>query len=445
MIKKLKTKFILLTSAAVLVLLILLVAGMNILNYLSVARDADEILSDLSLVVEHFSQDHSEDNKKAEAKETEVDENGKEEIKKKPIRDNEKKNSPARTDHVLKNSKGEDMPRFIWDQRYFSVVVNDDEIIDITFKNTFSITVEEAKEYVLREEITEKNIFVGRYRRLCEKQGDSTRIIFLDCAKELRAFKDFLIASIVMASLGFLVVFAVIFMVSGKITQNMAQNIQRQKQFITNAGHELKTPLTVIKTNLDLLEIEAPDDESVQDIRFQINRLEELTKDLVALTRIEENDKLPMSEFPFSDLVLETATAFKSLAISQEKNFSCNIEPNITFNGNTTALKHLLDIILDNSIKYCNEKGHITLTLEKKNKQIILCACNTTDMLLEEDEIKFIFDRFYRADSSRSSEIKGYGIGLSLAQGIVDSHKGKISASVNKENCFILTITFPTN
>ena len=256
-----------------------------------------------------------------------------------------------------------------------------------------------------------------------------------------RILRDYALKSF----LGFVAVFIVVFHLAGRYTRPLQQTYNKQKQFITDAGHELKTPLSIINANLDLLEEEFTDNESLQDIRIQADRLTELTNDLVCLARIEESgDSLQKILFPVSELAEDTTLSFKALAEQQNKSFTYTIEPLISMNGNSKAIDRLLNIILDNAMKYSPENGKIELKLIKKGKQILLTVYNTTKNPVNSEDIKHIFDRFYRGDSSRNSDITGHGIGLSSAKAIVEAHNGKIKAEAKSKNSFIITVQLPT-
>ncbi len=407
MIQRLKIKFILLSMTALLVLLTVIVAGMNIINYNSVIEEADTILSVLSQNRGMFPDFE-------------------------PI-------ISDRPNDILPPHLSPETP---YESRYFSVSYNEmGDIVNVDVSKISAIDQEEAVTFAARAD--EPTGFVEEYRYIVGEDIVGTRITFLDCGRKLQAFNKFLVSSIIMSVIGYAAVFVVIFILSGKIIKPIAESYEKQKRFITDAGHEIKTPLTIINANADILEMEFDEpNESLTDIKEQTKRLKTLTEDLVMLSRMEEADgQMPKIEFPISEVVAETAGSFKNLAVGKE--FICNIEPMLTLNGNDKSIRQLVSILLDNALKYSNDGGTVALNLTKQNRSVMLSVHNTVNDEINPEQLKYVFDRFYRTDSSRNSETGGYGIGLSIAKAIVTSHDGKIKATSNNGKTFVITATFP--
>lgn len=408
MIRKLKTKFIILSMTALFVLLAVIVAGMNIINYNSIIEEADSILSFLS------------QNKGA------FPEMGGKHIKKLP---------PNLS------------PETPYESRYFSVFYNEmNTVVNVDVSKITSVDKSTAVKYANDILCAKTNHgFTDEYRYTVNQDYNGTRITFLDCGRKLGSFHNFLISSIAMSMSGYTVVFFIIFIISGKIIKPIAESYEKQKRFITDASHEIKTPLTIISANADLLEMElGEDNESLADIKEQTKQLRSLTEDLVLLTRMEEaENNMPKIDFPISEVVLETANTFRALAISQKKNFICNIEPMLTLNGNDKAIRRLVSILLDNALKYSPSESTVEISLEKKNRTIFLSVFNTTETEVNSEKLQYVFDRFYRIEESRNSETGGHGIGLSVAKAIVTAHNGKISASTKDGKTFLITAIFP--
>jgi len=407
MIRNLKRKFILLTMTSLLVLLSVIVVGMNLINYRAVVAEADEILSLLA------------------------------------------KNKGAFPDRIPdRNGKfffGMS-PETPYENRFFSVVMHPDGgIVHVDTGRIASVDTETAISYASSIQTSgERNGFIENYRFVRNDDRDLTQIIFLDCGRRLDAYWSFLYASILMASAGFIVVFSVVAILSGKIIRPIAESYEKQKRFITDAGHELKTPLTVINANVDLLEMEIEENESLSDIRQQTQKLRSLTDDLITLAKMEESENtIPMIDFPLSDIVTETVHSYEKMAENQNKKFSYDVEPMLTLKGNDKSMARLLNILLDNAFKYSPCNGVIRLELSKQSKTMILTVYNTTEAAIEQEQLEHVFDRFYRMDSSRNSETGGYGIGLSIAKAIVDTHGGKIQARTEEVSSFRITATFP--
>ena len=243
---------------------------------------------------------------------------------------------------------------------------------------------------------------------------------------------------------GLAVMFMVIVFFAGKIVRPIAESYEKQKQFITDAGHEIKTPLTIINANVDLLEDDPEDADCLQDIRQQAQRLTALTNDLVYLARMEETDRPPeMTDIAVSEIISETAAAFRAPALMQEKEFICKIKSGLFMTGNDKAIRQLVNITLDNALKYSPEGGKIEIRFEQVRRTLQLSVCNTTEAAVNSEELEHVFDRFYRMDKSRNSATGGHGIGLSIAKAIVEAHKGSIRAWSQDGCSFNITCVFP--
>ena len=230
---------------------------------------------------------------------------------------------------------------------------------------------------------------------------------------------------------------------SGKIVKPFLEAYQKQKQFITNAGHELKTPLTIIDADLEILQMDFGENEWIEDIKGQSKRLADLTNQLILLSRMEEGEmQFQMIEFPFSDRVEETVLSFQNVAKTKNQSFHTQIEPMLSLIGDEKSLGQLVTILLENAVKYTPEHGHISVTLEKQKNTLCLQVYNTVDFIAKE-KLAHLFDRFYRTDESRNSQTGGYGLGLSIAQAIVKAHNGKISASTKDEKSLLITVSLP--
>lgn len=283
---------------------------------------------------------------------------------------------------------------------------------------------------------------IDSYRYIVYTSGADTRIIFLDCEHELRFFRRFLFTGIGVSALGLLAVLLLVVFFSGKIVKPFSLNYEKQKQFITDGGHELKTPLTIIDADAEVLKMDIGENEWLKDIQSQTKRLAQLTNNLIQLARMDETPETEKIEFPLSDLVEETVEAFQGVARTHDKILTSHIQPMVSMYGNQNSIRQLVTILLDNAIKYSDENGKIDVTLDKQKKYIRLVVFNTAQSVPKESLTR-LFDRFYRADPSRNSSTGGYGLGLSIASAIVAAHKGKIIASTRDEKSLSLEVTFP--
>lgn len=343
------------------------------------------------------------------------------------------------------NEKVAFSPELPYESRYFSVDLSEDGTVQSSDTGQiaavdFSMAVRYAKS-ILKSGKTQG--FVGNYRYLVSDDADKVQIVFLDCGRTLSGFWRFLVISVWVAAFGLVAVFILIFLFSKRIIRPMSENYEKQKRFITDAGHEIKTPLTIIDADADVLEMELGENEWLADIRNQTRRMTALTNDLIYLSRMEEaKNGMPMIDFPLSDVTEEVADSFVMMAKAQNKKFTSSIEPYLTLHGDEKSIRQLISVLLDNALRYADPEGVISLELEKKGRNIRLSVYNTTAHISQEDTAH-LFERFYRSDKSRNSDTGGYGIGLSIASAVVTAHKGKITAATKDERSLLITAVFP--
>lgn len=337
-------------------------------------------------------------------------------------------------------------PETPYESRFFSVTVDGTGQPVLTdTENIAAIDRERAEEYAGSALATGKDTgFLGDYRYLISRQEGTERIIFLDCGRSLEGFRTTLLASFGMGAVGLLGVFALLLLVSGRVVKPLVEAEQKQCRFITDAGHEIKTPLTIIGADADLLELEWGENEWLADIRRQTQRLTDLTKDLIYLSRMDEaRPGVQFVEFPLSDVVEETAQSFLSVAAQQGKTLTLTIRPMVSLVGSEKELRQLTSILLDNALKYSPPGAQVVLTLEQEGKSIRLSVANPLEQPMTRETLSRLFDRFYRVDASRNSATGGYGLGLAIASGIVAAHRGKIRAHCPQERTLVMTAVFP--
>ena len=408
MIKKLQRKFILLSMSAFLLVLTVIITGINIVNYNAVVQEADILLS---IMVENKGSFPME---------------------------------PDKFGTMLPPGMSPEIP---YESRYFSVIANTEtkQILFVETSQIISVNQQAAVDYAQRA-LNKNNAtgFVESFRYQIQNENNMVRITFLDCGRKLDAFYSFLIASIAISLFGYLVVFALIAFFSNRIIRPISESYEKQKRFITDASHEIKTPLTIISADTDVLEMEIGENEWLGDIKKQITQLTALTNDLVFLSRMEESENtLPMIDFPFSEVITETVFSFQALAQKQEKELRAYIPPMLTLRGDEKSIRQLISILLENAIKYSPIKEQIFISVDETNNHINISVTNTTHQNIEKEQLKLLFDRFYRIDASRNSKTGGHGVGLSVAKAIVEAHHGKISATAPKENTLQIIIKLP--
>ena len=268
----------------------------------------------------------------------------------------------------------------------------------------------------------------GEYRYLVSMEDTGITILFLNVSNDLHFMRSLLFISLCTGFISLAAVFVLILILSGYAIRPYTRNIERQKRFITDAGHELKTPLTSIATSADIAAMEHEGDEWIAHIQKQTVRLTRLVGDLVALSRLDEEVPFPeKAAFSLSDAAWETAEPFAALAKAKEKRYRQNIEEGLSFHGDRNAVQQMLSILLDNAVRYSDEKGEIHLDIYRRMGRNCIEVYNTCTLpeTLDPDRL---FDRFYRADESRSDNTGGTGIGLSMAQAIAEAHGGRIEA-----------------
>lgn len=331
-----------------------------------------------------------------------------------------------------------------FETRYFIVEVNEDgSIREIDTSHIAAVSSGDAVEYADKIMSDNKNSgYEGIYKYAVVDQSYGHMLVFMDCRSKLQTATIFLLTSCGVALATLLLMFILVSVLSKKAINPIIESMEKQKQFITDAGHEIKTPLTIISANADVLELTAGENEWITSIRNQIARLDKLVKNLLTLSRMDEgNIKLVFTDFDLSDTVFEAAGPFETIAETQNKKFQMDIQPGLKLHGDEGNIHQLVSTLVDNAMKYSNENATIKISLSAVKKGVKIEVFNTTDEI-DKENLDKLFDRFYRADSSRSRATGGYGIGLSIAKSIVQAHHGKISVKSEdgKSICFTVLI-----
>ncbi len=268
--------------------------------------------------------------------------------------------------------------------------------------------------------------WVGDYRYKIYATDNGTAIVFVSGISVKENNQSFMLGTLSVFALCSLVIIILIIVISKKAVEPSAESYEKQKQFITNANHELKTPLTLIRTNLDILESDVGENEWISDIRDETLLMSELVNRMVLLARMDENGtNLEMKDFNISDAVADTVSAFESAVANNGKNLSTNICENAEYNGDEASIRQVVSILMDNALKYCDAGGEIAVSLTCDRRPVLVVE-NSYEAV-KNLELDRLFDRFYRADKARTYGT-GFGIGLSMAKAIVEKHKGSIIA-----------------
>lgn len=415
MIRKLRIKLILASMLSLLLVLTVILGAVGILNYRKILTDADSILAILQENDGNF-----------------------------PMSGHTKNDSffleePPRVDRRFS-------PELPYESRYFSVFLSaDGGVISVNTGKIAAIDTTTAIDYAhLVVQGRSPQGFVQDYRYTVYPVDGETHVVFLDYGREMSSFRTFIFTGIGVSLIGLLAVMLLLIILSGRIVKPFSENYEKQKRFITDAGHELKTPLTIIDADAEVLKMDIGENEWLSDIQVQTKRLAQLTNSLIQLSRMEEQPQVEKIEFPVSDMVEETVETFQALAKTQNKSLSSQIQPMLSMSGDEKAVRQLITILLDNAVKYSDDGGRIEVTLEKQKNMIQLSVFNTAQYVSRENLPNY-FDRFYRADQSRNSKTGGYGLGLSIASAIVAAHRGKIGATTQDEKSLLIHVTFPIN
>ncbi len=279
-----------------------------------------------------------------------------------------------------------------------------------------------------------------RYFRL---EGALTvRIAFMDSTFEQATLRSLVRVCLLIGAAALLVLFGLSWLLSGFVTRPVARTWQNQQQFLSDASHELKTPLTVILSSADLLKTSAQPEQRqyVDNISVESRRMKALVENMLTLSRTESGRAAPFAPLDLSDLVTDAALRFEPVAFEAGHPLQYDIQNGASLSGDRQQLDQLLDILLDNAVKYAAKGAPIRLTLDISGKNAVLAVENPGDPI-PPDKLPHIFDRFYRVDDARTGA-GGFGLGLAIAQQIVRRHKGTITAA-SDARATRFTVTLP--
>ncbi|MBO4289083.1 MAG: HAMP domain-containing histidine kinase [Lachnospiraceae bacterium] len=412
MINKLKRKFLIIGTVSMFILMAVLVLIMNIVNYREVTSDADSVLDVLTQPNMPIFNEGAPPEK------------------------------PEEITGFMPPGMSLEVP---YESRFFDARVSEDgDILQYDLSRIVSVDNESAQKYIRAAlESSHDRGFIDSFRYLKTADEKGTRILFLDCGRKLDSYRSFLWTSVIVGLIGCLAVFVAFIFAAGKVVAPIAESYEKQKRFISDAGHEIKTPLTIINANVDLLECDG-EKEELTDIRTQTKRLTELTNNLVMLSKMEEAEHaFQKIEFPLSDLVSETVGSFRAPAASRGLDLEVSITPGITMNGSPDMIRQLVSVLLDNAVKYSPDGEKITAELSAQRKTVTFSVENASSEKLSGEDLDRVFDRFYRTDKSRNSETGGHGIGLSIAKAVTEAHGGSISAASKTGYDFCVTVCLP--
>ncbi len=406
MTKNLKRRFIIFTMTAVTCLLVFIVLAINGLNWMMLERQSDAVLETLVAADGAFQK--------------------------------------MEFDRPPQFSPPLDMDRMRASRFFIVRSDNDGNIEDVNIDQISAIDEDTAKSYalkVLKEEKTSGQ--VDRYKFAIKQLGPNRLLFFMDISEQSENFRMVLFVSTAIALLCWMILLGIVIWLSGKVIRPVLVGMEKQKQFITNAGHEMKTPLAIIQSNNDTMALIHGENKYNAHIRNQTKRLNVLMSNLLTLAKLDEEIPLSTETVNISDVAKELIPVYEEEAQARNLQLVAQIEPDIVIRTHKDSFHQMLTILLDNALKYTPDSGWIRLSLTKDGRQIRLTEENTCDTSLEPDPER-MFERFYRGDAARTQrkESSGYGIGLSAARAICENFGGTLAAEYSAPDSIRFTARF---
>lgn len=425
MIKKLQRKFVLIVALTLLFVLGAVAAAINIVNSCQLTKNEDELFEMICQNNGTFPDFFRDDKRGGDMSGEPV-----------PIAKPSEKRSGFGDRHTINEETK-------YQTRFFVVYYNSDgEIKNIDTGQIASVDSDEAAELARQAKNSGKEkgtIDIFRYIRSDSDSGEM--YIFLDCRQDMATKQRFLLISIGISAASWVIVMVIVVLLSGRVVKPVIAAHEKQKQFITDASHEIKTPLAIISANTEVIEMTSEPSEWTESTKNQIKRLDGLVKDLMRLAKMDESEvRTEFIRFDLSEIVAKTAAEFEAPARTHGEEFELDIDEGLEITGDKTLIAQTVGIFADNAVKYCDEGGKITVSLKPYHKGVKLAVINDCKNPPEGD-LSRLFDRFYRADEARERKGSGgYGIGLSIAKATADAHKAKISCTAgNGRISFALT------
>lgn len=403
MIRKLRSKFIRIAMLSVGLVLMLLITAVNVANGLYVHAEVEHQLDSL--------------------------------LEGKVAGSKEEKQSKG------KESGRKNNPEAPFQMRYFVFRFDDQgNVLRTNLEHIASVSEDTLTPYLQIAREKDAGYYDGFRFRVTQTPGGFHVAVFLNCEKEFDSVRSVLTLSLCMGAGCMGLVYLLIVAFSRKAIDPIVKNAEKQKQFITDASHELKTPLTVMTTSLKVLEMDVGKQKWIDKTQAQVEHMRALVEEMVALARLdEENPPVSFGRFCVSEALEDTCESFRQAIAEGGRQLCLEIPADLEFCGDAMLVCRLVSILLDNSVKYTPTGGTVSLTLEKTKKGIRIRQENTCESIAQE-ELGKLFDRFYRLDKARAKSTGGFGIGLSIAQSIAQLHGGSIEASLPEENRIRFTV-----
>ena len=431
MTKTLQKKFIGTAMIAITVLIVLLLGTINVLNAVRVSQENDELLD---MLVRNREMRENRFLSDAETTPPELHSMGDA-----TLPEGDEFGRPGRGGLFNPDFKEDD----IMAARYFTVRVSSSgKVLSANVSNISSVEEDAAAEYagkVLEKGKEEGRLSHFKYRITDARNGEKD-IVFVDVSRNLRSILAVLLISVGIGIAAELLMLLLVILLSKKAIRPIAENIERQKQFVTDAGHEIKTPLAIIQANTDAMELHNGETKWSKNIRTQTKRLSGLMKDMLMLARTDEGTlQVTMAECEVGKLVAETVHAFKEPAKLKGIAIEKDIDETLSMVASKDQIIQLVSLLMDNAVKYSHENETINVKLSASGKGVKLKVSNVCDDM-DEETVNKLFDRFYRGDAARTQKGGGYGIGLSVARAICEGHKGSIKATYSAPRITITAV-----
>ena len=442
--------------SALLVILVVLIAAINIMNHVQSVAATDAVLNELASQGGSFSAFRFDGERPVPP-------------------DRQRGGRPLMpqtgSPGIIPDRRGNDLIRYSremerpFNTRYFSVFyrLNETEntgedaaeesadgysVSGVDISHIAALTEEDAVTYgntVVQRSQGNGRGTIGAYRYLIhpvspdtQNEQASLQVIFVDYSENLYAARQLFLTSVVIGVFALLAMLVLVWLFSGRAVSPVAESVEKQKRFITDAGHELKTPLAVIRADIDVLELESGENEWTRSVKGQVARMAGLVADLLTISRMEEEGiKTVFAPQDLSAIVSSCRDTFLPVAEDKKLAVEADITEEIKVNGDGDALSRLVTLLADNAVKYCAREGTVRIRLLREGKKAVFEIANPCETMPEGD-LDRLFERFYRADKSRSRKSGGYGIGLSAAKAIAEAHGGTVKAKRETEQtiCF---------
>lgn len=400
MMKNLRKKFILFAMSAVSVLLVILIGAINVLSWIALDSQSSLILHTIADGEDQqFQMEHRQPRPLA---------------------------PPMNLDTIRA-------------ARFFMVKTDDSgNVVEINLDQISSVDMEEALEYAAQViEQAEGPVYEGKidnYKYMVKQFGGEKLIFFMDTSSQLQTFVMVFSLSTAIAIICWIAVLIFVVLLSKRVVSPIVAGMEKQRQFITNAGHELKTPLAIIQTNNDAATLIQGETKYSRNIRQQVKRLNGLMTNLLTLAKLDEEVKFTTEKIDISKVISEALPAYEAAAKEKKIDVSAELTPQCFISAHGDMILQMVSVLLDNAFKYTPEGGQVRIAVQKSEKQIIITEENNCERIDEKDPERF-FERFYRGDAARTQgdDASGYGIGLSAARAIAETFGGTLTAEYLSE------------